>query len=428
MLGGGSMEIRYRGAFAPSRKIAAALLCGAGLCSAAFLSAPALANPSYTFKTIAVTDANAAKGAFASLGIASINDGGQVAFYAQTFCTGAAVCSGVFTIDAAGTMAKLADGGDPGVGYPYQLFGDAIINHGGAVSFSASNVTSGSTGSSIWLNLWKKGTVRQVVPARAIGPSIVTPYVNPRLLDNSKILYAAADVHALMTAVKGKPPQPAAPGYCTASNATGSSLNGWVVSAGGPTGATCASTGYLATRISTATTTLRVANDGTYGALGAATINASGTIAFAAKNQPGRANVEALYQQKVGGGVIKLAEIDNGTCANAPPASGSCQYRGYANALAISAKGVILTNVLISNWTSGVPTASNTTGLALNGDAQNSQVVWPGMVINGCTVHDVTTGPRAINKYGQIVMLLNCTPSFGSRPNLALVVATPPAQ
>src|SRR5262249_38192559 len=156
---------------------------------------------------------------------------------------------------------------------------------------------------------------------------------------------------------------------------------------------TCVSTGYLATKISTATTTLRVPDDGTYGALGAAAINASGTIAFAAKNQPGHPNVEALYQQKVGGGVGKLAELDNGTCANAPPPWGTCQYRGYANALAINVKGVTLTNVLISDWTSGVPVPSNSTGLALNGDAQNSQVVWPGTVINGCTVHDVITGP-----------------------------------
>ena len=61
-----------------------------------------------------------------------------------------------------------------------------------------------------------------------------------------------------------------------------------------------------------------------------------------------------------------------------------------------------------------------------NGAARNGQIVWPGMVINGCTVHDATTGPRAINKYGQIVMLLNCTPSFAvGRSNQALVVATP---
>lgn len=397
----------------------------AALCGAAF-AAPVLANPSYTFKTIAATDPNLTPGVFVNLGLASINDAGTAAFYASTYCN--ATCSGVFTVDAAGTLTKLIDGG-PAATLPYQTYGDAIINHGGAVSFSVANFTAAGAASSVWVDLWKVGVVRQVIPSYATNPPGLYPVINARLFNNSKVIYAETATHNLMIGVKGKLPQPAAPGYCTASNATGSSLSGWIVTAGGPAGATCVSTGYLATNLPTATTTLRIPDDGTYGQLGAATINASGTIAFVAKNQPGHTNVEALYQQKAGGGVQKLAELDNGACANAPPPSGTCQYLGYANALAINPKGQTLANVLISNWTSSIPNPSNSTGLVLNGDAQNGRIVWPGMVINGCTVHDATTGPRGINKYGQIVILLNCLPSFGpGRPNLALVVATPPVQ
>lgn len=416
------MQIHSRGAKRRMRTIALAMLCGA-----VFAGAPALANTSYTFKTIAVTDPNRTTGAFANVGLASINDAGVVAFYGSTFCTGPSVCSGVFTIDAAGTLTRLINGGDPVLGYPYQLFGDAIINHGGAVSFGVGNVTSGSAPSSMWLDLWKLGVVRQVAPTRALTPGTTSPYLNPRLLNNAKVLYAATDTHTLMLAVRGKPPQPAAPGYCTASNATGSSLSGWVVTAGGPDGATCASTGYLATNIPTATTTLRVPNDGTYGQLGPATANASGTVAFVTKNLPGRTNVEGFFQQKVGGGVQKLAELDNGSCANAPPPSGTCQYLSYFNgSLAINPKGLTLTNVSTSTWTSGKPNASIVPGVVLNGDVTNGRLAWPGMVIDGCTVASALTGPRAVNKYGQIVMQVSCSPQPGTSTGyIALVVATP---
>jgi hypothetical protein len=364
------------------------------------------------------------------LGIPSINDAGQVAVYGSTYCSGVNACGGVFSISPTGSVTKIIDGGGPALGYPYQTFGDAIINHGGAVSFGVQNTTSGNTASSMWLDLWKLGTVRQVAPTRALTPGVLVPYLNARLLNNSKVLYAATDTHTLMTAVKGKPPQPAAPGFCTASNATGSSLNGWIATAGGPVGATCVSTGILVTQLSTVTTQLRVPDDGTYGQLRSATVNASGAVAFVGRSAPGHPNVEALYLLKVGAAAQKLNEIDNGTCANAPPLSGTCQYRAYANSLAVNVKGQILTNVQFNTWTAGNPIPQTTgNGVALNGDALNGQVIWPGMVVNGCTVVFASNGPRAINKYGQIVLALTCVPTPGiPRPNQQIVVATPPVK
>lgn len=183
------------------------------------------------------------------------------------------------------------------------------------------------------------------------------------------------------------------------------------------------------TKISTGATQLRVLDDGTYGVLGSVTVNAASTVAFYSHNFGGRSNVEGLFLQKTGQAVQKLAEIDNGACANAPPASGTCQYTGYANSLAISPKGPVVADVLINKWTAGNPNPQQIgSGVTLNGDIQNGQVVWPGMVINGCTVLNATTGPRSINKYGQIVILLNCVPSGPHGPKLALVVATPPVR
>jgi hypothetical protein len=413
------MQNHDHGAKRRMRTIALALFCGA-----AFAGMPALANPSYSYKTIAATDINNTPGSFANLFTPSISDTGQVAFYAQTWC-GGHLCSGVFSVDPTGVLTQIIDGGSHN-SYPYMLFNDAVANDSGAVSFAIENVVSATTASN-WLDLWKPGQIEQIVPTRAITSSTGAVYLNARLLNSGKVLYAATDTHLLMLAVMGKPPRPAAPGYCTASDRTGSSLNGWVATFGGPVGASCQSAGILATYIPTGVTRLRVPDDGTYGQLDSVTVNSVGTVLFSSRNLPGRTNVEGLFQQKVGAAVQKLAEIDNGACANAPPPSGSCQYRGYANPLMINAKGQTLANVQISTWTSGNPNPSSVSGVVRNGNIQNGQVAWPGMMIDGCNVFSATVGPRSINKYGQIVMWLNCRAKPGTSTGyLALVIATPP--
>jgi hypothetical protein len=393
-----------------------ALLCG-------IAAAPAMANTTYTYKTIAVTDINNTNGSFADLFDASISDTGQVAFYAQTWC-GGHLCSGVFSVDPTGALTQIIAGG-PHNSYPYMLFNDAIANDSGAVSFAIENVASATTASN-WLDLWKLGQTGQIVPTRAITSSTGAVYLNARLLNSGKVLYAATDTHLLMLAVMGKPPRPAAPGYCTASDRTGSSLNGWVATFGGPAGAACVSAGILATYIPTGVTQLRVPDDGTYGQMDSVTVNSVGTVLFSSRNLPGRTNVEGLFQQKLGVGVQKLAEINNGACANAPPASGSCQYRGYANPLTINAHGLALANVQISTWTSGNPNPSSVSGVVRNGNLQNGQVAWPGMMVDGCDVFSANVGPRSLNKYGQIVLRLNCRAKPGTSTGyLAFVIATP---
>jgi hypothetical protein len=415
------MQNHDHGAKRRMRTIALALFCGA-----AFAATPAPANPSYLFKTIATSDPTGTLGAFAGVGLASINDAGVVAFTASTWCAaGGFTCSGAFTIDSAGSLTTIISSSRAGT-VPYQLFSEPVINHGGAVSFNVQNFgTVANQASSNWLDLWKGGVLRQAAPTRAVTAPATMVYVGPRLLNNSKIVVSDSEAHTLMTALKGLPPQPAAPGYCTTSNGTGSSLNGWVFTRGGPTASPCVDTGFLATYIPTGATQLRIPNDGTYGQLNNGTINASGTAAFSGKNLPGRTNVEGLFQQKVGGAVQKLAELDNGACANAPPPSGSCQYRGYFNSLATNPKGQVLGNVQISTWTAGNPNPSIVSGVTLNGDAVNGQIAWPGMVIDGCNVRTAQVGPRSLNKYGQIAILLTCNLA-GGKIGSAVVVATPP--
>ena len=70
------------------------------------------------------------------------------------------------------------------------------------------------------------------------------------------------------------------------------------------------------------------------------------------------------------------------------------------------------------------PTPSNVSGVTLNGDAQNGQIVWPGMTINGCNVRQAQAGPRSINKYGQIAIQAICNQP-GGKTSVALIVATP---
>jgi hypothetical protein len=413
--------------------MALAALCGA---AASGLASPAFA-AGYLYTTIATSVPipliNPPAGSILNFPLApSINDKGFVAYPANAACPAPSQttfsCGAVYTTFPSGTPNRIANGGGAQP-LPVQRFYDAMINPGGAVSFGVQNVTSGPTptASSNWLSLWKNGDVRAITPIAAINGANL--YANPRILSNSRVLYGDSSNQTLMLAQKGKAPRSAAPGACTLTNGTGSGLNGVVAYRGGNAGSgPCVEAGILVTDTRTGATTLRVPADGTYGTLfSTVTTNAAGTVAFGTRNLPNRpTRVDGLFVQKAGGPVQKIAEIDNGQCADAPTQGTPCQYRTYDLSLAINAKGLLAPNIRISDWSSA-PNPVNAFGVALNGDIQNGKVAWPGMVIDGCNVRQALVGPRSINKFGQIALLLTCTVT-GNTTYQAVVIATPSAK
>lgn len=421
------------------RNSVAAVLLGS-VALAVFAAPASAAGPNYTYTTVLVSQPGSGPlGTIWGFGAPSLNDKGAIAFTGQDLCA-SGVCFSVFTRDPSGTVTRIIEGGPPGA--PDHLeFQDAIVNARGDVSFSVQEMN-GYTQTATWLDLWKNASVTQVTPTVATG---YIPYtVRPAILSNGNVLYGDSATRTLALARPKKAPLPVAPGYCTQMDGPaggsptglagylGSALNGWVAFSGGAND--CAAghpvDGIVVSKAPNGPTSLRIASD-TYslGSFGAVTINQGQTVAFSTRYiQSLPTHVDGLFLQKLGAPVQKIAEIDNGACADAPPASGSCLYQAYSQ-LAINAKATIVTNIRISTWTAGKPQPSSTFGVALNGDLQNGQLAFPGMVINGCTVQSAGASPRSIDKDGNIAILLNCAPTTPGAPPLAqLVIASPPSK
>lgn len=407
------------------RAIALSLLCGTAIGT---VSTAASAAPQYTYTTIARSEPSPVPDAFAFVGgQAAINDKGLVAFIGSDFCNGPGTCSGVYSYAPTGVLTRIINGGGAASpGHPIQQFSEPSINQSGAISFAVQNVESGGVRSTNWLDVWKKGLVKQVGPT--VSNSVMT-YATPRIMNNAKVLFSASDTHALATVQNNKAPKPVAPGYCSATDGTGSALNGLVAVVGGPlTGGVCNTTGIIETSIPTGATQVRVADDGSYGTIVSVTINQKGTIVFGGRLLPGRAtHVDGLFIQNPGQAPQKIAEIDNGQCTATQPAPGApCVYRTYDNRGVINVKGQTLSNIRIYDWNTipqggPVPTIY---GVVLNGDVENGQIAWPGMVIDGCTIRSAVVGSRSLNKNGQIALSLTCDLG-GGKTNTAVVVATP---
>lgn len=338
----------------------------------------------------------------------TINDAGHVAFVINGACNSGPVdfCGNVYYWAGHGLPRVIADSSTDLPDVPYW----AAINSRGNIGFTLYDQS---------LYFWNRST---------FYPVGTTGFQGGTLLNNNDFL--GYNEGAFYLFANGSTTA-ATPGYCFQSDAalsSGSSpggIMGYQGSAGSCAPLPGPSAIYVTNALTGKTKEL-IANPQQYGTIYTTSANDVGSVALVGLNVPNATGyMDAIFLVNINKQVIQLGAINNGSCSVYNPSNAAtCTTYDYDGPISVNNAGNVVGQVSIQNLVGTSPTATGT-GLVLNGDMQNGQIIWPGMTINGCQVLGAFVGAYAINSSGQVATLVDCTNDGGDISDQQIVVATP---